>query len=204
MATIIEDIKYTEDELSEKLFLSSVETWYNKKGVRCQIENIGNIFQTTYNKKNEFQIPIRIRIKEKLEKCRVKQLNSEGKSVKILNEITGNFEEKIILKENPEKFTIFTRLKTYNGKYKNNNKLFNNNEENEFLIHRLSKPFSLINPIYIHAGKLPENNQKSFITNYEELKETLIDYNFTAKTLKRVNEINKQEYIVLVAEKPWI
>lgn len=188
MAFEIVENEQTEDAVTSQLFLSTINTWYNERGIHCSVNLVTDFFKTKYSK-NAPNIGVKINILEDMPKCRARVIE-EGAVVKVEDELTGEQRPKIEIIENPEQVTFFLRLKEV--------KKQENSEEEKAFISNKSSAFPLINFGAIANGDLPENNTYSFKVNQEDIQQALEGLEFIAKCGK--GNFNGKQYHYLVAE----
>lgn len=168
MAYLIDDVDYDEDKrVTSNLFLSSLNTWY-PEGKKCKVKRLIRPFN---GKTNDYLIiPCIVEILDEMKWCRARELDGNGEVIYEENPLNGNDEISITIIEDAKYVTFYLRLKVELG----------NTNENELIVNKQSSSYELINSAYISNGILPVGNNKSFITNTQELYEYLNEYHFTA------------------------
>lgn len=180
---MVRTIKQTKNPVNSKLFLNSINSWYNDEGIKCEVSNVGAIFTSSY--KNDPQIPIELNILDEMPQCRARVYDEEGNIEKILDDATGDEIDKIIKISNPKNVTFFFTLKDVSS---NAETL----DDPEYIVGNRSNAFGLFNRAFIESGDLPNNNEDSFIVNHDEMKNTLVGFKFLAKCGK--GKFNKKQY----------
>lgn len=179
------------DAVTSQTFLSSINTWYNEKGIHCSVNLVSDFFKSNFNNKKEPNIAVKLNILEDMPKCRARALDNEGKVIKVEDEISGESKPKIELIKNPEEVTFFFKLKEV-GKHGDET------EGEEAFISKNSSAYPLINLAFTSNGDLDESNDKSIIANNEELKNALEGFEFIAKCAK--GDFKGKKYNYLLAE----
>ena len=179
------------DAVTSQTFLSSINTWYNEKGIHCSVNLVSDFFKSNFSNKKEPNIAVKINILEDMPKCRARALDNEGNVIKVEDEISGESKPKIELIKNPEEVTFFFKLKEVG-------KQGDETEGEEAFISKNSSAYPLINLALISNGDLDEGNDKSVIANNEELKNALEGFEFIAKCGK--GDFKGKKYNYLLAE----
>ena len=170
----------TDKSITKKTFLSSILSWY-PNGVPCHVEKVSEVLKDKFSKVPEDRnISIIIKIND-MEKCRMRELDNEGKPIQVEDEY-GEKQDKIIVgNATGKKVSLFFKLKL--------------DEEDEmgdlFYVSNLSAIFPLLNHALIKEKEVPEDNTDGFAITHEEIVNALEDLSFTAKS-KKVNQKNSK------------
>ena len=153
------------DPVTSKLFLTSINSWYKKEGIKVGVEKVSNL----YPKKRG--IAVTLSVLGDMEKCRARVIE-DGKVVMVEDEETGEEKPKIEIIEDPQEVTFFFNVR------------IEDEEKNEFSVNPKASCFPLFNFAFQATGDLPEDNTKGFICDIDELKNSLKGIEFTAKAKK--------------------
>ena len=168
MVRIKEETKEA-DAVTSKLFLTSINSWYKKDGVKVGVERVGNLYPNKNDKKKR-GIAVTLSILDDM-KCRARKIE-DGKVVMIEDDETGEEKPKIVKIEDPDEVTFFFNVR------------IEDEEKNEFSVNPKASCFPLFNFAFQATGDLPEDNTKGFICNIDELKASLKGIEFKAKAKK--------------------
>lgn len=166
-----------------RLFLNSIKSWYNDKGILVGIEKVGKPIKST-NDDDKFSVGVRLSLGEDMKKCRVRAVE-DGKIVTIEDE-EGNEKPKIDIVDWVEVVPIYLNMKLVDE------------DKDEYKVFEMSSAFPLFNYAFIKAGLLPANNRKNIIFTHDELVEALEGLEFRAKVETR--EFGGNKYPVLIPE----
>ena len=180
----------TDKSITKKTFLSSILSWY-PQGVQCHVEKVSKILKDKFSKVPEDRnISIIIKIDD-MEKCRMRELDDEGKPIQVEDEY-GEKQDKIIVGDaTGKKVSLFFKLK-----------LDEEDEMNDlFYVSNLSAIFPLLNHALIKEKEVPEDNTDGFAITHEEIIDALEDLSFIAKA-EQVNQNNSnfKKYNKLICE----
>lgn len=163
-------VRTIENEVSpvtSKLFLLSVKSWKNEQGLRMGVEKVSNLFANKNDAKKR-GIAVTLSLLEEMEKCRVRELDANGRPVMVEDELTGEEKQKIIISDDVQEVTFFFNVK------------LEDEEKNEFSVNPKSSCFPLFNYAFMNEGSLPQGNTKGFICDIDELKDALVGLEFQA------------------------
>ena len=166
--------------ITKKMFLSSILSWY-PQGVQCHVEKVSKVLKDKFSKVPEDRnISIIIKIDD-MEKCRMRELDDEGKPIQVENEY-GEKQDKIIVGDaTGKKVSLFFKLKL--------------DEEDTmgdlFHVSNMSAFYPLINYGCIKKELVPEDNTDGFAITHEEIVNALEDLSFIAKS-EQVNQNNSK------------
>ena len=158
------------DPVTSKLFLTSINSWYKKEGIKVGVEKVSNLYPNKNDKKKR-GIAVTLSVLGDMEKCRARVIE-DGKVVMVEDEETGEEKPKIEIIEDPQEVTFFFNVR------------IEDEEKNEFSVNPKASCFPLFNFAFQATGDLPEDNTKGFICDIDELKNSLKGIEFTAKAKK--------------------
>ena len=158
------------DAVTSKLFLTSINSWYKKKGIKVGVEKVSNLYPNKNDKKKR-GIAVTLSVLDEMPKCRAREIE-EGKVVMVEDDETGEEKPKIIQIEDPDEVTFFFNVR------------IEDEEKNEFSVNPKASCFPLFNFAFQATGDLPEDNTEGFIASIYELKDSLKCVEFMAKTKK--------------------
>ena len=184
----INEEKKDADPVTSKLFLTSINSWYNKHGIKVGAEKVSNLYQNKQNK-DKRGIAVTISILGDMKKCRARVIDDNGKLVMKEDEETGEEVPKMTTINNPDEVTFFFNVR------------IEDEELNEFSVNPKASCFPLFNYAFQEAGDLPADNNKGFICNIDELKEALEGLEFMAKA-KKESFSGGNPYWVLIPSDP--
>lgn len=170
MVRIKEEIKEA-DAVTSTTFLTSINSWYKKSGIKVGVERVGNLYPNK-NDKKKWGVAVTLSILDDMEKCRARVIGEDGKVIMVEDEETGEEKPKMEIIEDPEEVTFFFNVRIEDEKKK------------EFSVNPKSSCFPLFNFAFQATGDLPEDNTKGFICDIEELKSSLRGIEFVAKAKK--------------------
>lgn len=177
MVRIIEEEKKREaDPITQTLFLRSIRKWYNKEGVHVGVEKTGNVFRNPKGQYKGPQIPIKLSIIGDMPKCISRELDEQGQVVYEVDDLTDKKTPKLTVTDDAQEVTLFMKLKDYED---------SKGDEEEYFIHSMSSVFPLLNFALKQNGDIPEDNDKNFILDYEELTTCLEGLEFLALVEER-------------------
>lgn len=170
MVRIKEETKEA-DPVTSKLFLTSINSWYKKTGVKVGIEKVSKLYPNKQDKKKR-GIAVTLSILDEMPKCRARVIDENGKVVMTEDEETGEEKPKMTIIEDPDEVTFFFNVR------------IEDEEKNEFSVNPKASCFPLFNFAFQATGDLPEDNTKGFICSIDELKASLKGAEFMAKAKK--------------------
>ena len=170
MVRIAEDKKEV-DPVTSKLFLTSINSWYKKHGIKVGVEKVSNLYPNKQDKTKR-GIAVTLSVLGDMPKCRARSIDDNGKVIMVEDDNTGEEVPKIVTIEDPGEVTFFYNVR------------LEDEEKNEFSVNPKASCFPLFNFAFIATGDLPEGNTKGFIANIDELKASLKGIEFTAKAKK--------------------
>jgi len=170
MVRIKEEIKQA-DAVTSTTFLTSINSWYKKTGIKVGVERVGNLYPNQ-NDKKKWGVAVTLSILDDMEKCRARVIGENGKVVMIEDEETGEEKPKMEIIEDPQEVTFFFNVR------------IEDKEKKEFSVNPKASCFPLFNFAFQATGDLPEDNTKGFICDIEELKSSLRGIEFVAKAKK--------------------
>lgn len=159
------------DPVTSKLFLTSINSWYKENGIKVGVEKVSNLYPNKNDKKKR-GIAVTVSILGDMEKCRARAIDDNGKVVMVEDDDTGEEKPKIVKISDPDEVTFFFNVR------------IEDEEKNEFSVNPKASCFPLFNFAFQATGDLPENNDKGFICNIDELKASLKGVEFMAKAKK--------------------
>ena len=121
------------DAVTSKLFLTSINSWYKKKGIKVGVEKVSNLYPNKNDKKKR-GIAVTLSVLDEMPKCRAREIE-EGKVVMVEDDETGEEKPKIIQIEDPDEVTFFFNVR------------IEDEEKNEFSVNPKASCFPLFNPI---------------------------------------------------------
>lgn len=170
MVRIAEERKEA-DPVTSKLFLTSINSWYKKHGIKVGIEKVSNLYPNKNDKKKR-GIAVTVSVLGDMPKCRARVIDENGQIVMKEDEDTGEEVPKMTTIEDPDRVTFFFNVR------------IENEELDEFSVNPKASCFPLFNYAFQDTGDLPEDNTKGFICDIEELKDALEGLEFMAKAKK--------------------
>jgi hypothetical protein len=168
MVRIKEETKEA-DAVTSKLFLTSINSWYKKEGIKVGVEKVSSLYPNKNDKKKR-GVAVTLSILDEMN-CRARKIE-DGKVVMVEDDETGEEKPKIIKIEDPDEVTFFFNVR------------IEDEEKNEFSVNPKASCFPLFNFAFQATGDLPEDNTKGFICNIDELKASLKGIEFKAKAKK--------------------
>ncbi len=168
--------------ITSSLFLTSVKSWYNEKGISLIVDSVGGV-NPNPNNDAKVSVPVEFSIEEDMPKCRARVIGEDGKVVMTEDEM-GNEVAKIEIVKNPSTITIWLGMSVEDP------------ENDEYKIYSLGSAFPLVNYAFAKAGEISSNNKKNLIFSYDELVDVLEGLEFRAKTETR--DFNGRKYQVLI------
>ena len=175
--------KQDADPVTAKLFMTSVRSWENEKGIKLGVEKVSNLFANKQDKKKR-GIAVTYSILGEMEKCRARVIE-DGKVVRVEDEKTGDIRDEIEIISDPSEVTFFYNVR------------IEDEEKNEFSVNPKASCFPIFNFAFQATGDLPEDNDKGFIASIDELKAALQGIEFMAK-VKEESFQGGNSYLVLV------
>ena len=166
----IKEKSHDADAVTSKTFLTSINSWYKKEGIKVGIEKVSDLYQNKQDK-NKRGIAVTLSILDDMEKCRARVIK-DGKVVMIEDEETGEEKPKMEIIDDPDEVTFFFNVR------------IEDEEKNEFSVNPKSSCFPLFNFAFQATGDLPVDNDKGFICSIDELKASLQNIEFKAKAKK--------------------
>lgn len=182
----IKEQKKEADAVTSTTFLTSINSWYKKDGIKVGVEKVGNLYPKQ-DDKNKRGIAVTISILDEMEKCRARVIGEDGKVVMVEDEATGDERPKMEIIEDPQEVTFFFNVR------------IEDEEINEFSVNPKASCFPLFNFAFQATGDLPEDNVKGFICTIDELKASLKGLEFMAKA-KKESFSGGGSYWVLIPE----
>ena len=171
------------DAVTSTLFLSSINSWYNKSGVEMVVEHIGKYFPNPNNPALT-SFAVTFNILSELPKCRARVIDEEtGDYVMVEDELTGRETPKVEIIENPQQVTIF-----YKGKQ--------DEESDEIQCASLSNLYPLLKFAFEQGGMDMSPFLNGFWFSRDELEEYLHGLHFMGKVEKR--SMSGNSYFVLI------
>lgn len=187
MVRIAEDKKEV-DPVTSKLFLTSINSWYKKHGIKVGVEKVSNLYPNKNDKKKR-GIAVTVSILGDMPKCRARVVDDNGQLVMKEDEETGEEVPKMTTIKNPDEVTFFFNVRS------------ENDELNEFSVNPKASCYPLFNYAFQESGDLPQDNTKGFICDIDELKEVLEGLEFMAKAKKESFQ-GGNPYWVLIPSDP--
>lgn len=163
------------DAVTSKLFLTSINSWYKKTGIKVGVEKVSNLYPNKQDK-NKKGIAVTLSVLDDMPKCRARVIEN-GKVVMIEDEETGEERPKMEIIEDPDEVTFFFNVSIKGLEPEEI-------EKGEFAVNPKASCFSLFNFAFQATGDLPEDNTQGFICDIEELKSSLKGVEFMAKSKK--------------------
>lgn len=160
------------DPVTSKYFLNSILSWYKKQGVHVGVEKVSNLYENK-NDKNKRGIAVTISILGDMPKCRARVIDEEGEVIRTYDEVSGETRDEIEIIDDADSVTFFYNVR------------IEDEEKGEISVNNMASCFPLFNYAFIESGDLPEDNDKGFICDIEELKEALEGLDFIAKAENR-------------------
>lgn len=173
-----------DDAVTSSLFLSSVNSFHKKDGVRVEVAHIGKYFPTPHDA-SKTSFTVKFNILDEMPKCRARKIGEDGKVVKKEDEITGKVEPQIELISNPEQVTFF-----FKGK--------KDKDSDELECPSLSNLFPLLKFAFEQGGMDMTPYQNGFWFDRSELEEYLLGLVFVATVEQR--EMSGNKYFVLIPQ----
>ncbi|MBQ8018653.1 MAG: hypothetical protein IJ258_11245 [Methanobrevibacter sp.] len=159
------------DAVTSTTFLTSINSWYKEDGIKVGVEKVGNLYPNK-NDKKKWGVAVTLSILDDMEKCRARVIGDDGKVVMVEDETTGEERPKMEIIEDPDEVTFFFNVR------------IEDKEKKEFSVNPKASCFPLFNFAFQATGDLPEDNDKGFICNIDELKNSLRGIEFKAKAKK--------------------
>lgn len=170
--------------VTARYFMSSINSWYNKEGIKCGVERVSKLFQSQADKQKA-SVSATFSILSDMPKCRARVIDEEsGLAVKIEDETTGEQKDKIEIISDPSEVTFFFNVR------------WANREANEFKVNPQASCFPLFNFAFQATGDLPKGNTNGFIANIDELKEALLGLEFIARV--KEESFQGRKYFVII------
>ena len=157
------------DAVTSKLFLTSINSWYKKEGIKVGVEKVSSLYPNKNDKKKR-GVAVTLSILDEIN-CRARKIE-DGKVVMVEDDETGEEKPKIIKIEDPDEVTFFFNVR------------IEDEEKNEFSVNPKASCFPLFNFAFQATGDLPEDNTEGFICDIDELKASLKGIEFKAKAKK--------------------
>lgn len=158
------------DAVTSTTFLTSINSWYKEDGIKVGVERVGNLYPNKQDKK-KWGVAVTLSILDEMPKCRARVVE-DGKVVMVEDEETGEEKPKMEIIEDPQEVTFFYNVR------------IEDKEKKEFSVSPKASCFPLFNFAFQATGDLPEDNNKGFICDIEELKSSLRGVEFKAKAKK--------------------
>ena len=172
------------DAVTSKYFLSSIKSWYNKKGIKVGVEKVSSLYANKQDK-NKRGIAVTFSILDDMPKCRSRVIDDNGNVVRVEDDVTGEERDEIAIISDPDQVTFFYNVR------------IEDEEKNEFSVNPKSSCYPLFNFAFIATGDLPEDNTKGFIASIDELQASLKGIEFKAK-VKEERFQGGNPYLVLI------
>lgn len=180
----INEEKKEADAVTSKYFLSSIKSWYNKKGIKVGVEKVSSLYANKQDK-NKRGIAVTFSILDDMPKCRSRVIDDNGNVVRVEDDVTGEERDEIAIISDPDQVTFFYNVR------------IEDEEKNEFSVNPKSSCYPLFNFAFIATGDLPEDNTKGFIASIDELQASLKGIEFKAK-VKEERFQGGNPYLVLI------
>lgn len=180
----INEEKKEADAVTSKYFMSSIKSWYNKDGIKMGVERVSDLYANKNDKKKR-GIAVAFSILDEMKQCRARVIDENGKVVQEEDEVTGETRDKIELIADPDMVTFFYNVRIEDEELK------------EFSVNPKASCFPLFNWAFIKNEDLPEDNNKGFICDIEELKDALEGLIFMGK-VKEERFQGGNPYMVLI------
>lgn len=180
----IAESKKDADPVTSKYFMSSIKSWYNKKGIKVGVEKVSNLFPNKQDKKKR-GVAVTLSVLDEMPKCRSRVIDEKGNVVRVEDDVTGEERDEIAIISDPDEVTFFFNVR------------IEDEELNEFSVNPKASCFPLFNFAFMATGDLPDGNKKGFICNIEELQASLKGIEFNAK-VKEEKFQGGNPYMVLI------
>lgn len=184
----INEEKKEADPVTSKLFLTSINSWYNKHGIKAGVEKVSNMYPNKQDKTKR-GIAVTLSILGDMPKCRARVIDDNGQLVMKEDEETGEEVPKMTTIADPDQVTFFFNVR------------IEDEELNEFSVNPKASCFPLFNFAFQATGDLEQGNTKGFICNLDELKASLSGLEFMAKA-KKESFSGGNPYWVLIPSEP--
>ena len=185
MAKIVEEETkvFPKDPIDKRLLLSSIRD-FAPDGIKLGVEKVSKPFRTSFGK---VQLTVQLCIMDKMEKCRMYELDEESQYIMIKDELTGEEKPKMkIGSAELDMCTLFLSVSCDADEV---------DEETEFTVYPSSGSYPLFKAGLVANGDLPSDmGKKPFTTNGAELKEALEGFEFTGVSAKSNGKF-KFEYL---------
>jgi len=172
----INEEKKEADAVTSKLFLTSINSWYKKDGIKVGVEKVSNLYPNKQDK-NKRGIAVTLSVLDEMPKCRARVIGDDGQIVMKEDEETGEEVPKMTTIEDPDEVTFFFNVSIKGLEPEEV-------EKGEFAVNPKSSCFPLFNFAFQATGDLPQDNMKGFICTVDELKASLKGIEFMAKAKK--------------------
>ena len=172
----INEEKKEADAVTSKLFLTSINSWYKKDGIKVGVEKVSNLYPNKQDK-NKRGIAVTLSVLDEMPKCRARVIDDDGQIVMKEDEETGEEVPKMTTIEDPDEVTFFFNVSIKGLEPEEV-------EKGEFAVNPKSSCFPLFNFAFQATGDLPQDNMKGFICTVDELKASLKGIEFMAKAKK--------------------
>lgn len=172
----INEEKKEADAVTSKLFLTSINSWYKKDGIKVGVEKVSNLYPNKQDK-NKRGIAVTLSVLDEMPKCRARVIDDDGQIVMKEDEETGEEVPKMTTIEDPDEVTFFFNVSIKGLEPEEVKK-------GEFAVNPKSSCFPLFNFAFQATGDLPQDNMKGFICTVDELKASLKGIEFMAKAKK--------------------
>lgn len=166
-----------DDAITKRTFLASLKTYYKADGVQCQVESISHVFPNSLNN-NKPSVFVTLIIGE-MPRCKARNIDDEGKAIKIQNELGEMVDEIVEIDATDETVSM-----SFNLKYSEDDE-----DGTLFTVHPMASFYPLLNAGLKDKDMIPEDNSQAFDIEYEEILEALEEFNFIAKA-ERINPKN--------------
>lgn len=180
----INEEKKEADAVTSRYFMSSIKSWYNKKGIKMGVEKVSNLYPNKNDKKKR-GVAVTFSILDDMPKCRSRVIDNKGNVVRVEDETTGEERDKIEIISDPDTVTFFFNVR------------LEDEELNEFSVNPKASCFPLFNWAFMKNEDLPDGNTKGFICNIEELQYALESQEFMG-TVKEESFQGGKPYMVLI------
>lgn len=167
----INEEKREADAVTSKLFLTSINSWYKKRGIKVGVEKVSNLYPNKQDK-NKRGVAVTLSILDEMDKCRARAIDDNGQVIMVEDEETGEEKPKMTTIQDPQEVTFFYNVR------------IEDEEKNEFSVNPKASCFPLFNFAFQATGDLPQDNTKGFICDIDELKASLKGIEFMAKAKK--------------------
>ena len=167
----INEEKREADAVTSKLFLTSINSWYKKRGIKVGVEKVSNLYPNKQDK-NKRGVAVTLSILDEMDKCRARAIDDNGQVIMVEDEETGEEKPKMTTIKDPQEVTFFYNVR------------IEDEEKNEFSVNPKASCFPLFNFAFQATGDLPQDNTKGFICDIDELKASLKGIEFMAKAKK--------------------